>query len=175
MIRIFKWSFQEEAVECVLGSVLRTPGLILCDYWHQKCLDFSVPKSFDFEDLTDASLHLSVLMLGIVILLLPYEHLIHLYMHLIAGSLLLLEEIMSRVYVEEEIAIAESSVKHKLLWSNSYYRRQFLQIASCLSIAVFNTWCLNFKNPVLKWFPGIYLLPIVVRFMDYPVDLLPLR
>ena len=63
MIHILKWSFQEEFIETALGAVLRTPGLILCDYWHQKCLDYSVPKSFELTELSDSSLHLSVLFL----------------------------------------------------------------------------------------------------------------
>ena len=67
---------------------------------------------------------------GIVILLLPYEHLVQLYMHLIAASLLILEDIMSRVYVEEEVAISDSASKSKLLGSNSYKQRQFCQIGN---------------------------------------------
>ena len=65
MIRIYKWNFQEEFVEKVLGAVLRTPGLILCDYWHQQCLDYSIPKSLSYGDVTDASLHLAVLVMVI--------------------------------------------------------------------------------------------------------------
>lgn len=109
-----------------------------------------------------------------MILLLPYEHLIQLYMHLIAASLLVLEDIMSRVYVEEEVSISDSASKSKLLGSSSYKQRQFCQIASCLSISVFNAWCLNFKSPWMIWFPSLYLIPVWVRMMDYPVDLLPL-
>ena len=45
------------------GAILRTPGLILCDYWHQKCVDFSIPKSAELADLSDACLHLSVLLM----------------------------------------------------------------------------------------------------------------
>ena len=62
MIRILKWSFQDNIFETVFGAILRTPGLILCDYWHQKCVDFSIPKSAELADLSDACLHLSVLL-----------------------------------------------------------------------------------------------------------------
>ena len=67
MNRIYKWSFEADTIETILGSVLRTPGIILLDYWHQKCLDFSVPKSLELDDMADASLHLSVLLLVIII------------------------------------------------------------------------------------------------------------
>ena len=63
MIRIIKWDFQEEFIEKVLAAVLRTPGLILCDYWHQQCLEYSFPKSFGYADVTDASLNSTVLIL----------------------------------------------------------------------------------------------------------------
>ena len=63
MIHFLKWSFQEEFIETALGAILRTPGLILCDYWHQKCLDYSVPKSLELTELSESSLHLSVLLL----------------------------------------------------------------------------------------------------------------
>ena len=63
MVRFMKWSFQDDFVETALGAVLRTPGLILCDYWHQKCLEYSIPKSLEFTDFTDASLHLAVLLM----------------------------------------------------------------------------------------------------------------
>ena len=63
MIHFLKWSFQDEFIETALGAILRTPGLILCDYWHQKCLDYSVPKSLELAELSESSLHLSVLLL----------------------------------------------------------------------------------------------------------------
>ena len=63
MIHFLKWSFQDEFIETALGAILRTPGLILCDYWHQKCLDYSVPKSLELTELSESSLHLSVLLL----------------------------------------------------------------------------------------------------------------
>ena len=63
MVRFMKWSFQDDFVEIAFGAVLRTPGLILCDYWHQKCLEYSIPKSLEFTDFTDASLHLAVLLM----------------------------------------------------------------------------------------------------------------
>ena len=64
-----------------------------------------------------------------MILLLPYEHLVQLYMHLIAASLLILQDIISRVYVEEEVAI-QSASKSQILGSESYNRRQFYQIGN---------------------------------------------
>ena len=63
MVRIINWDFQEEFIEKVLAAVLRTPGLILCDYWHQQCLEYSFPKSFGYADVTDASLNSTVLIL----------------------------------------------------------------------------------------------------------------
>ena len=63
MVRFMKWNFQDDFVEIAFGAVLRTPGLILCDYWHQKCLEYSIPKSLEFTDFTDASLHLAVLLM----------------------------------------------------------------------------------------------------------------
>ena len=63
MVRIINLDFQEEFIEKVLAAVLRTPGLILCDYWHQQCLEYSFPKSFGYADVTDASLNSTVLIL----------------------------------------------------------------------------------------------------------------
>ena len=71
MVRLLKWSLPSEWAETVITAILRTPGLIFCDFWHKKCLDYSVPKSWDAVDLSDASLHLSVLLLGLLLLLLP--------------------------------------------------------------------------------------------------------
>jgi hypothetical protein len=108
-------------------------------------------------------------------LLLPYQLLVSFYMHLISGTLLILAEIMSRVYVEEELAIAESPVKiSQYLWTTSYYKRQIIQAMCCLSVSACTAWCIGFKNPVMKCLPCIYILPIAVRMADYPVDLLPL-
>jgi len=174
MIHFLKWSFQDEFIETALGAILRTPGLILCDYWHQKCLDYSVPKSLELTELSESSLHLSVLLLGLLILLLPYEKLVNLYMHITVGVLLIVIEIVSRVYLEEELAIEESQNQHELVSSPAYYKRQILQISSIIAISSGNAWCIGFKNPVMKWFPNIYLLPILVRMLDYPIDLLPL-
>ena len=75
MNRIYKWTFEADTIETVLGSILRTPGIILLDYWHQKCLDFSVPKSLDLDDMADASLHLTVLLL---VIFSPFENLVKL-------------------------------------------------------------------------------------------------
>lgn len=51
---------------------------------------------------------------------------------------------------------------------------QALHGVSCISVSVVIAWCIGFKSPVLKWFPNIYLLPIIVRLMDYPINVLPL-
>ena len=45
-------------------------------------------------------------------------------MHLIVGVLLIVAEIVSRVYLEEEIAIEESQNQEELLSSPAYYKRQ---------------------------------------------------
>ena len=61
---------------------------------------------------------------GIYILLLPYECLVNLYLHVISATLMILVEIMSRVYVEEELALFESPAKQQMIGSSSYYKRQ---------------------------------------------------
>ena len=59
-----------------------------------------------------------------MILLLPYEKLVNLYMHITVGVLLIVIEIVSRVYLEEELAIEESQNQHELVSSPAYYKRQ---------------------------------------------------
>ena len=59
-----------------------------------------------------------------MILLLPYEKLVNLYMHLIVGVLLIVIEIVSRVYIEEEIEVEGSQNQSELLSSSAYYKRQ---------------------------------------------------
>ena len=61
---------------------------------------------------------------GLLILLLPYEKLVNLYMHITVGVLLIVIEIVSRVYLEEELAIEESQNQHELVTSPAYYKRQ---------------------------------------------------
>ena len=61
---------------------------------------------------------------GIYILLLPYDCLVNLYLHVISATLMILAEIMSRVYVEEELALFESPAKQQMIGSSSYYKRQ---------------------------------------------------
>ena len=63
-------------------------------------------------------------MQGFLILLLPYEKLVNLYMHLIVGVLLIVIEIVSRVYIEEEIEVEGSQNQSELLSSSAYYKRQ---------------------------------------------------
>lgn len=99
-------------------------------------------------------------------LLLRHDYLVNLYMHVIAGSLLFLLEIASRVYAEEE---SETDI---LLGQSGYLRRQILQGTSIIAVSVFITWCLNLKNSILKIFPNVYLLPILVRLLDFPLDAL---
>ena len=61
---------------------------------------------------------------GIYILLLPYECLVNLYLHVISATLMILVEIMSRVYVEEELALFETPAKQQMIGTSSYYKRQ---------------------------------------------------
>ena len=42
------------------------------------------------------------------------------------------------------------------------------------SVSVLVAWCLGIKNRILKWIPNIYLAPIMIRLLDYPLELLPL-
>lgn len=53
-----------------------------------------------------------------------------------------------------------------------YLFLQLLQGLSVTSVAVIVSWCLNIQNPVLKWVPNSYLIPILVRLLDYPEDML---
>ena len=77
MIDFLKRSFQGDFVEVAINAILRTPGLILCDYWHQKCLDYSVPKSLEIAELSDSSLNLSVLFLVRIFILITARIKIH--------------------------------------------------------------------------------------------------
>ena len=45
-------------------------------------------------------------------------------MHITVGVLLIVIEIVSRVYLEEELAIEESQNQHELVTSPAYYKRQ---------------------------------------------------
>ena len=63
-------------------------------------------------------------MQGLLILLLPYEKLVNLYMHITVGVLLIVIEIVSRVYLEEELAIEESQNQDELVSSPAYFKRQ---------------------------------------------------
>ena len=45
-------------------------------------------------------------------------------MHITVGVLLIVIEIVSRVYLEEELAIEESQNHHELVSSPAYYKRQ---------------------------------------------------
>ena len=51
---------------------------------------------------------------------------------------------------------------------------QLLQGLSVASISVLVAWCLGLKNRMLKWIPNVYLVPIMIRLLDYPLELLPL-
>ena len=51
---------------------------------------------------------------------------------------------------------------------------QLLQGLSVASVSVLVAWCLGIKNRILKWIPNIYLAPIMIRLLDYPLELLPL-
>ena len=104
--------------------------------------------------------------------MLPLELLVKLYMHCIAGGLLFVLELASRVYVDEEVAIANLPDPHELLESSAYYKRQVVQVATILAVSAFNTWCLDLKSSAMKAFPNAYLLPIIVRFLNYPADVL---
>ena len=53
-------------------------------------------------------------------------------MHRIAGGLLFVLELASRVYVDEEVAIANLPDPHELLESPAYYKRQVVQVATIL-------------------------------------------
>ena len=65
---------------------------------------------------------------GIYILLLPYDCLVNLYLHVISATLMILAEIMSRVYVEEELALFESPAKQQMIGTSSYYKRQVYEL-----------------------------------------------
>ena len=47
-------------------------------------------------------------------------------MHLISATLIILIEIMTRVYVEEEIAIESNDQREQLLISPAYFKRQVM-------------------------------------------------
>ena len=47
---------------------------------------------------------------------------------MISTMLMILLEIMSRVYVEEEIALFESLAQRQMIGTTSYYRRQVIKI-----------------------------------------------
>ena len=52
----------------------------------------------------------------------------NLYLHVISATLMILAEIMSRVYVEEELALFESPAKQQMIGTSSYYKRQVYEL-----------------------------------------------
>ncbi|MPC32153.1 hypothetical protein E2C01_025458 [Portunus trituberculatus] len=96
------WKLKGEQFEAVATVILRVPGYFILDYWYQDDVQNCIPRSLAWADVVSSGFAIFAVIQGVLVLLLPLEQLVSLYMHYLTIAVLAAADTFSNYYIEGE-------------------------------------------------------------------------
>nr|CAD7411758.1 unnamed protein product [Timema poppensis] len=161
---------KEEQVEKTISIILRLPGLLLLDYWFQTTSEDVWPKNVGSTEAINSLITPIVLLQSVLLLLLPLEDLVTLYMHYISAALLVSAELFSRHYVFMELMDSAPLVEEsdKDISSVAHLQRHIVALVLHILIAKSVSLLLDLNDTANRVTLAVYTVPIVARLAKIP-------
>nr|CAD7425156.1 unnamed protein product [Timema monikensis] len=161
---------KEEQVEKTISIILRLPGLLLLDYWFQTTSEDIWPKNVGLTEAINSLITPIVLLQSVLLLLLPLEDLVTLYMHYISAALLVSAELFSRHYVFMELMDSTPLVEEsdKDISSVAHLQRHIVALVLHILIAKSVSLLLDLNGTAKRVTLAVYTVPIMARLAKIP-------
>nr|CAD7449313.1 unnamed protein product [Timema bartmani] len=162
---------KEEQVEKTISIILRLPGLLLLDYWFQTTSEDVWPKNVGSTEAINSLITPIVLLQSVLLLLLPLEDLVTLYMHYISAALLVSAELFSRHYVSMELTDSAPLVEEsdKDIFSMVHLQRHIVALVLHILIAKSVSLLLDLNSTANRVTLAVYTVPILARLAKIPL------
>ncbi|XP_045598876.1 RING finger protein 145 [Procambarus clarkii] len=190
-IRGFRgWKLKGEQFEAIATVILRVPGYLILDYWYQNDVRNCIPRSLAWADVVSSGFAIFAVIQGVLVLLLPLEQLVSLYMHYLTIAVLAAADTFSNYYIEGEKhlvnqwpdygTVSFQGFSNMLMLQKSlfdphndmetlYLRQQVAAIVFHTLVATFVTFFLDLECNKDKILLLVYLVPVFARLAGFPV------
>ncbi|XP_068228294.1 RING finger protein 145-like [Palaemon carinicauda] len=185
-----RWKLRDEQFEAVATVILRVPGYFILDYWYQNDINNCIPRSFAWADVVSSGFAIFAVIQGVLVLLLPLEQLVMLYMHYLTIAVLAAADTFSNYYIEGEKRLVSQwpdygtvsfqGFSNMLMLQKSLFdphndmetlflRQQVAAIVFHTLVATFVTFFLDLDCNKDKILLLVYLVPVFARLAGFPV------
>ncbi|XP_076035409.1 RING finger protein 145-like isoform X2 [Oratosquilla oratoria] len=184
------WKLNGEQFEAIATVILRVPGYVILDYWYQDDLRNCIPCSLSWPDIVSSGFAIFTVIQGVLVLLLPLEQLVSLYMHYLTIAVLAAADTFSNYYVEGEKqlmhqwpdygTVSFQGFSNMLMLQKSLFdphndletlflRQQVAAIVFHTLVATLVTFFLDLEYNRDKILLLVYLVPVFARLAGFPV------
>lgn len=184
------WKLKDEQFEAIATVILRVPGYFILDYWYQNDIRNCSPRSLAWADVVSSGFAIFAVIQGVLVLLLPLEQLVSLYMHYLTIAVLAAADTFSNYYIEGEKhlvnqrpdygTVSFQGFSNMLMLQKSlfdphndmetlYLRQQVAAIVFHTLVATLVTFFLDLECNKDKILLLVYLVPVFARLAGFPV------
>lgn len=184
------WKLKGEQFEAIATVILRVPGYFILDYWYQNDIHNCIPLSLAWADVVSSGFAIFAVIQGVLVLLLPLEQLVSLYMHYLTIAVLAAADTFSNYYIEGEKRLVNQwpdygtvsfqGFSNMLMLQKSLFdphndmetlflRQQVAAIVFHTLVATFVTFFLDLDCNKDKILLLVYLVPVFARLAGFPV------
>ncbi|KAG0710699.1 RING finger protein 145 [Chionoecetes opilio] len=184
------WKLKGEQFEAVATVILRVPGYFILDYWYQNDVRNCIPRSLAWADVVSSGFAIFAVIQGVLVLLLPLEQLVSLYMHYLTIAVLAAADTFSNYYIEGEKhlvnqwpdygTVSFQGFSNMLMLQKSLFdphndvetlflRQQVAAIVFHTLVATLVTFFLDLECNKDKILLLVYLVPVFARLASFPV------
>ncbi|KAK4289576.1 hypothetical protein Pmani_030530 [Petrolisthes manimaculis] len=184
------WKLKSDKFEAIATVILRVPGYFILDYWYQNDVHNCIPQSLAWADVVSSGFAICAVIQGVLVLLLPLEQLVSLYMHYLTIAVLAAADTFSNYYIEGEKHLANQwpdygtisfqGFSNMLMLQKSlfdphndmetlYLRQQVAAIVFHTLVATLVTFFLDLECNKDKILLLVYLVPVFARLAGFPV------
>ncbi|CAL4158993.1 unnamed protein product, partial [Meganyctiphanes norvegica] len=186
-----RWKMKGEQFEAIATIILRVPGYFILDYWYQNDIRNCIPRSLAWPDVVSSGFAICSVVQGILVLLLPLEQLVTLYMHYLTVAVLGAADMFSRYYIEGEKklvsqwpdygSVSFQGFSNMLMLQKSLFdphndmetlflRQQVAAIVFHTLVATLVTFFLDLQNNKDKILLLVYFVPVFARLGGFKVE-----
>lgn len=175
MLELLRLNFHDEQIEKAISVILRLPGLFLLDHWCRSSSTEIWTKVLDSTDLASTVVSPFILIQSLLLLLLPLEDLVTLYMHYLSAALIAGSELISHHYVQVDDPSTDFfsfSVFGDVKTTSVQISPHFIAIATQIIMATVISFLLDVDYNIKKVILAVYTVPVAARLAHFPLHYL---
>ncbi|PNF39630.1 RING finger protein 145 [Cryptotermes secundus] len=175
MLGLLRLNIHDEQIEKTISVILRLPGLFLLDYWCHSSSTEIWTKVLDSTDPISAAVSAFILIQSLLLLLLPLEDLVTLYMHYLSAALIAGSQLISHHYVQADdpsMDFFSFSIFGDVRTTSVQISPHFITIATQIIMATVISFLLDLDRNIKKVILAVYTVPVAARLAHFPIHYL---